>query len=264
MNNHAVTKMSKRIIFISDLHLSAHQPQITAQFTSLLHELNPENDQLYILGDLFETWIGDDDNNTFNHMVKSALTQATKSGLEIFIILGNRDFLLGTDFFQSTGCVLLPDEFLLNAFNTSILLMHGDTLCTRDTGYQYFRKLTRNKLFKYIYTHLPIALRQKLANTARKESSKQTRKKPDDIMDVTQAAVIKVMRKHHANYLIHGHTHKPAIHDIEIDNQSYKRIVLSAWDDTSAALVWEDTGQYKVVQPISALFSSLSTPVSAP
>lgn len=244
MNNQLVKKNPRRIIFISDLHLDPAHPHTANQFISLLESLNGEHDQLYILGDLFEQWIGDDNENEFNRSIINALCHAREKGTPIFILLGNRDFLLGKKFFQQTNCKLLPDETVINVFGRKILLMHGDTLCTHDKSYQYFRKIVRNRFFKFIYTSLPLTIREYIAGGMRNKSKNYTKMKSALVMDVAEDAVIDVMQKHEVNYLIHGHTHKPHIHHHQ--NAELTRVVLAAWHDVGSAFIWDDCKQEMV------------------
>lgn len=241
MYNQLVNKKHKRVIFISDLHLDPALPHITEQFISLLKHLNGDCDQLYILGDLFEQWIGDDNENEFTHSIINALRHASDQGTSIFIMLGNRDFLLGKQFLRQTKCILLPDETVIDAFGSKILLMHGDTLCTHDKSYQYFRKIVRNRIFKFIYTSLPLSMREYLANGMRNKSKQHTNMKSAVVMDVAEEAVITAMRKHGVNYLIHGHTHKPHIHTHHDQNTVLTRVVLAAWHDVGSAYIWNDS-----------------------
>ena len=155
--------MVKKTLFISDLHLSAEQPAMAELFIQSLTSAGNEVDAIYILGDLFETWIGDDDFSIFNQQIKKALFSVTQRGIPVYILHGNRDFLLGKRFLSETGCHLLPDESIVTVYDTPVLLMHGDTLCTRDITYLKSRRLMRNRLIQFLFLCLPLSWRQKLA-----------------------------------------------------------------------------------------------------
>lgn len=227
------------IIFISDLHLDANHPDTTAIFLRFLHEQTTQAKALYILGDFFESWIGDDDLSPFNQQIIDALQTATRGGLPIYFLHGNRDFLLGKKFFQATGCKLLPDETVIEIDGTQTLLMHGDTLCTEDKAYLKFRKKARNKFFQFLFLWKSLAKRKAIAEKYREASKNYVSTAPSHIMDVTQSEVVRVMKKHHVQYLIHGHTHRQAIHAFNIDNNAATRIVLGAWHHKGNVLICE-------------------------
>lgn len=234
---------NKRTFLISDLHLDEDSPEIAQLFLNLLGKAH-EMDALYILGDLFETWIGDDDPLPFYRNIINALQKATKQGLPIYYLHGNRDFLIGKKFFQETGCQLLKDEEKIILYGTPVLLMHGDTLCTRDVKYLKARRRAKNPFLQYLFLSLPLFVRKRIAQNMRIRSKRHKKMIPHDIMDVTPAAVDTVMEKHQVNFLIHGHTHMPCIHPL--DNHK-TRIVLAAWHKTGHALIWEQTGQKSLV-----------------
>ena len=236
----------KKILFISDLHLQASQPQATHAFLGLLKD-HQDVEALYILGDFFEAWIGDDDKNDYHQSIIDAMKAATKSGLNIYFLHGNRDFLIGKKFLQETGARFLPDETVVNLYGTPTLLMHGDTLCTLDYAYLRSRKFMRNPLVQKIFLCLPIAWRRKIADKMRADSNKHIKMLTDEMMDVTQEAVENKMREHHVQVLIHGHTHRPDMHRFVLENKPATRIVLAAWHDRGSVLVWDEAGNYSFI-----------------
>jgi UDP-2,3-diacylglucosamine hydrolase len=236
--NEKMTK-TNQTLFISDLHLDASQPGIAAQFLQLLNNTDSSVDALYVLGDLFEAWIGDDDNNPFHQQIIHALKAATDRGLPIYFLPGNRDFLIGEKFLRETGCQLLADETLIDLYHTPVLLMHGDTLCTRDTAYLRSRKILRHPFTRKLFLLLPLMIRKKIADNMRAASMKHTSSATTDIMDVTKEAVDAVLKKHQAHFLIHGHTHIPGTHHSTIGDQPVVRMVLPAWHTKGSVLSWD-------------------------
>lgn len=237
----------QKIYFISDLHLDESHPKAIAQFLRLLNQCDASIDALYILGDLFEVWIGDDDNSTFYQAVISALKNVTQKGLPVYLLYGNRDFLIGKHFLHQTGCQLLPDEAKINIYNTPVLLMHGDTLCTNDVVYLQLRKKIRHPLLQKFFLLLPLKLRRQIANKMRAKSRHHTQTISLDVMDVVQEEVESKMKKHAVNLLIHGHTHRPGIHQFTMHDASASRIVLDAWHDRGNVFVWNETGEKELV-----------------
>lgn len=232
---------------ISDLHLEENNPYIADIFKKFLNDCTSSAAALYILGDFFESWIGDDDLTSFNCMIIDALSEATQKGLSIYFTHGNRDFLIGKKFLRMTGCQLLPDAFVANLFGTPTLLMHGDTLCTQDINYLKFRKKSRSRLFKFFIQLYSLKKRRAIAKRYREASKAHTSKSPEYIMDVTQSEVECVMRKHHVTHLIHGHTHRPAIHHFELDGEKATRTVLSAWHERGNALICHPNGNQELI-----------------
>lgn len=214
------------ILLISDLHLHEQRPDITRAFFRFLQETAVGAEALYILGDFFEVWIGDDAMTGFHHEVASALRQLTATGCKVYLMHGNRDFLLGREFCRLAGCELLRDPALLTCNGENILLMHGDSLCTDDRDYQRMKRILRNPLSLFILRHLPLKTRQKLAGGLRAQSRSRTRMKASEITDVNPGAVLQAMRRHSVRTLIHGHTHRPAVHELP----EGQRIVLGDWD----------------------------------
>lgn len=218
------------ILLVSDLHLEPQRPDIVRAFLHLLETRARGAEALYILGDLFEAWIGDDAMGAFEIEIASALRRLADSGTAIYLMHGNRDFLIGKGFCRQAGCRLLAERHITDFQGRRVLLMHGDTLCTRDEGYQKLRRILRNPLTLFILRHLPLATRQKLARKLRSESRQQTRAKALEITDVTEAEVEQEMRAARVTTLIHGHTHRPARHELRLDGQPAERIVLGDWD----------------------------------
>lgn len=218
------------ILLVSDLHLEPQRPDLVRAFLHLLETRARGAEALYILGDLFEAWIGDDAMGAFEQEIATALRQLADSGTAIYLMHGNRDFLIGKAFCRQAACRLLPDRHIADFHGRRVLLMHGDTLCTRDEGYQKLRRILRNPLTLFVLRHLPLASRQKLARKLRSESRQQTRAKAMDITDVTEAEVEREMRTARVTTLIHGHTHRPARHELLLDGQPAERIVLGDWD----------------------------------
>ncbi len=233
--------------FISDLHLEEKRPEIADLFMQFLTEYTAPANSLYILGDFFEVWLGDDDLTPFNQMIINALKKATQNGLAIYFMHGNRDFLIGKNFLRMTGCQLLSDEYVTDIFGVPTLLMHGDTLCVDDVKYLKFRKKSRSWLFKTIISFYSLKRRQKIAENYRKASKAHTSTTPDHIMDVTQAEVLRVMQKHQVQHMIHGHTHRPFVHHFELNEAPATRTVLAAWHEQGSALICKKDGAREMV-----------------
>ena len=197
---------------------------------------------LYILGDFFEVWIGDDAMTPFQRSIAQALRRLADSGTRIYLMHGNRDFLLGKAFCREAGCTLLGDPHTVELAGEKVLLMHGDSLCTLDIGYQKMRRLLRNPLSLFILRNLPLDTRHRLARKLRSESRSQTRMKASDIVDVTPDEVQRVMARYGVKTLIHGHTHRPDVHALQVDGQPAKRIVLGDWDKQGWALQVDENG----------------------
>jgi len=227
-------------LFISDLHLDAARPQITQLFLDFLKTEASRAQALYILGDFFEAWIGDDDPDPHHARVMDGVHTLTGSGIPVYFMHGNRDFLIGAEFERKTGCTLLAEPTVMNLYGTRTLLMHGDTLCTDDLEYQKFRRQVRNPAWQKTFLAKPFAERRAFAQQARAASQTQTAAKPDYLMDVNQREVERVMTEHGATRLIHGHTHRPAIHRFAVNGQNLTRIVLGDWYEQSSILVARD------------------------
>lgn len=229
-------------LFIADLHLSTNDPEITECFFRFLKEDAVHADALYILGDLFEFWIGDDDPKPLYAEIAQELHALSQKNIPIYFIHGNRDFMVGEDYAKKAGMFLLPEVAKINLYGVPTLIMHGDTLCTKDVGYQNYRKKVNNKKLQWVFNHLPLFIRQKIGDNIRQGSSKNTPKKDPELTDVVQADIEREMSEHKTLRLIHGHTHKPAIHDFELDGENAQRIVLGDWYKQGSILVCDENG----------------------
>ena len=230
------------ILLISDLHLEEQRPDITRAFLNLLSGRAREAQSLYILGDFFEAWIGDDAMSPFQRSICEALRALSDSGTQVFLMHGNRDFMIGNAFCKAAGCTLLADPSVVQFNGEPVLLMHGDSLCTRDEAYQKMRRYLRNPLTLWVLRHLPLSTRHTLARKLRNESKAQTRMKANDIVDVTPEEIPRIMREFGVKTLIHGHTHRPAIHKLQIGEDTAQRIVLGDWDRQGWALQVDEQG----------------------
>lgn len=216
-------------LFIADLHLCTEEPAITAGFLRFLAGEARQADALYILGDLFEAWIGDDDPNPLHREMAAAIKAVVESGVPCFFIHGNRDFLIGKRFARESGMTLLPQEKVLDLYGRRVLIMHGDTLCTDDVGYQAFRAKVHQRWLQTLFLALPLFIRKRVAARMRADSKAANRHKSMEIMDVNKHAVITEMEKHHVKWLIHGHTHRPDVHALTVNGEPAFRVVLGAW-----------------------------------
>ena len=231
-----------RTLFVSDVHLNNARANIVRAFIEFLDQKARHADALFILGDLFDEWLGDDDDKPPHGQVSDALAALTATGLPVSVVQGNHDFLLGKKFAKRSGCKLLGDDTVIDVYGTPTLIMHGDTLCTRDVDYLAFRKMARNPIMQKMFLTLSLNMRAKEAAKIRRESSDDTALKSDEIMDVTPEAVDKVMDKYKVRHLIHGHTHRPAIHDFTLNDGQATRIVLGDWYEQDSVLIWDEAG----------------------
>ncbi len=215
--------------FISDLHLEEARPDITRAFLSFLDQQAAGCGRLYILGDFFEAWIGDDEHTPLQDQVANALRAISDSGAEIFLMHGNRDFLIGDDFCARARVSLLDDPTVIDLYGTPTLLMHGDSLCTADVEYQKFRASMRNAQWQQAFLKRPLADRQLVARQLREISMARNKGKDEFIMDVTPDEVVAAMEAHGVQRLIHGHTHRPATHEFSANGKPAQRIVLGDW-----------------------------------
>ena len=229
-------------IFVSDLHLCPTRPAINQTFFEFLRGPAAQAEALYILGDLFEYWAGDDDDDTFNASVRAALRALSGRGVGIFLMHGNRDFLIGARFAAACGAQLLPDPTLLDLYGTRTLLMHGDTLCTDDAGYQEFRAQVRNPAFQDQFLGQSLARRKEIIAGLRAENAAEKEQKSAAIMDVTIATVEAELRKYGYPRLIHGHTHRPALHQHVVDGHRCERWVLDDWYASGSCLRCDAAG----------------------
>ena len=230
------------VIFASDVHLSAQRPAQVERFLSFLAGPCRRVDALYLLGDLFDEWLGDDDVRDPHPRVLAALAALTAAGVSVATVHGNHDFLTGDDFVRRTGCTILDQPALITVYDTPVVVLHGDQLCTRDESYQRWRETFMNPENQRGFLALDFAARTARAAALRHESATLTRLKPDDIMDVTEAAVDDVLRAHNARHMIHGHTHRPQLHTLEIDGKPGMRAVLGDWYVDVLVLLWDHAG----------------------
>ena len=234
-------------LFVSDVHLDASAPAAVEQFLNFLETHATDAEALYILGDLFEVWVGDDevDADADKKVVTSALRALTSRGVACFVLHGNRDFLLGRGFCDETGCRLLPDPVVAEFDGERVLLTHGDALCVDDHPYQELRSIVRTAPWQRRFLALPLSDRELLANQARAGSRQHTSRTIPKIMDVNSEAVGQAYRVAGVRRIIHGHTHRPAIHDTTVDGTPAQRIVLGAWYEQGSYLVYEN-GRYEL------------------
>ena len=223
-------------LFISDLHLDEARPHIVDLYTALLAGEARNADALYILGDLFESWVGDDDDSVLAARVAKATHALRDSDVPVYFMHGNRDFLLGEDYAARAGMTLLADPHLIEMGGEQVMLMHGDTLCTDDAEYQKFRKLVRNPQWQREFLARPLGERRVFAAQARGESRKHTALARPEIMDVNADAVAAALRTHGVRRMIHGHTHRPATHRFDLDGRIAERIVLGDWYEQDSVL----------------------------
>ncbi|RTM77295.1 UDP-2,3-diacylglucosamine diphosphatase [Enterobacter quasiroggenkampii] len=216
-------------LFIADLHLQTEEPAITAGFLRFLRGEAKSADALYILGDLFEAWIGDDDPNPLHREMAAAIHALVDSGVPCYFIHGNRDFLIGKRYARESGMTLLPEEQVLDLYGRKVLIMHGDTLCTDDTGYLAFRAKVHTPWIQKVFLALPLFIRNRIAVRMRAGSKAANSSKSMTIMDVNPQAVVRVMDKHDVQWLIHGHTHRPDVHSLIANGEPAHRVVLGAW-----------------------------------
>jgi UDP-2,3-diacylglucosamine hydrolase len=222
--------------FIADLHLAQNRPDITACFLSFLKNEAINAEALYILGDLFEYWIGDDDSSDFIIEISSALKTLSNKNIPIYYIHGNRDFLLGKRYAKMSGMILLPEVTVIDLYGEPVVIMHGDTLCTQDVDYQAFRRKSRSWWWQAIVKSLPLFVRRKMAENYRAQSAEATAIKSQDIMDVTESEVVDCLENYQSQTMIHGHTHRPFTHNLKANNSPAQRIVLGDWYEQGAWL----------------------------
>jgi len=229
-------------LFISDLHLTAGDAETTRRFVEFMEGPARAARDLYILGDLFEAWVGDDDDDPRLEPIVAALRKLTRSGVACALMHGNRDFLLGQGFCEATGARLLGDYERVTLGGERVLLTHGDLLCTDDTRYMTLRAELRSKEWQRDFLARPLAERRQIASDLRQLSATEIAAKEEYIMDVNQAAVERTMRDHGVTLLVHGHTHRPAVHRFELDGRPAARVVLGAWYHDPSIVRWTDAG----------------------
>lgn len=229
-------------LFISDLHLDAERPAVTAQFLAFLSDEAAASDALYILGDLFESWVGDDDPNPHYAKAKLGLRRLTNQGVPVYFMHGNRDFAIGERFAEETGVQLLPDPHVLDLYGENVLLSHGDAYCTDDVQYQTVRKVTRNPAWLQMILAKPLAERLAFAAQARAASAAHGGAINEKIADVNQAAIEKALRTANVDTILHGHTHRPGQHRFTVDGDPASRIVLGDWFAQGSIVRWDASG----------------------
>jgi UDP-2,3-diacylglucosamine hydrolase len=234
-------------LFVSDVHLDAAAPEAVEQFLDFLRTRAADADALYILGDLFETWIGDDDPEPTKARVCEGLRALTANGVGCFVLHGNRDFLIGRDFCRRTGSRLLADPVVADLDGERVLLTHGDALCTDDHPYQELRSTVRTPDWQRRFLALPVADRDLIANQARAGSKNHISRTIPNIMDVNQDAVSTAYRATRVRRIIHGHTHRPGVHDTAIEGEPAQRLVLGAWYEQGSYIQYEN-GRYELRQ----------------
>ncbi len=229
-------------LFIADLHLDPVRPAITELFLDFLAGEARQADALYILGDLFEVWLGDDDFNPHHERVAEGLHALSVAGTPVYFMVGNRDFLLGEAYARRAGMTILEEPVTLDLYGTPTTILHGDVLCTDDRPYQMFRALVRNRAWQKCFLLSPLVWRRMLANMTRGQSRKRGQSVNPDITDVNADAVAAMFRKQDVPRIIHGHTHRPAVHSLEVDDASRKRIVLGDWYEQGSVLRVDEAG----------------------
>jgi len=226
--------------FISDLHLERIESPITNIFTAFLDDLN-QNDSLYILGDLFESWIGDDNVSELSQYISDRLLMLSERNISVAIMHGNRDFLIGEDFCKASSIELINDPRIIEIDTKKVMLTHGDELCTDDKEYQAFRSVVRNPLWQKDFLNFPISKREKIAGEAKDASKDSKENKAMEIMDVNTDAVLRAFNDHDIEIMIHGHTHRPNIHKVSNEGKNLTRYVLGDWSKNSAIILkWNE------------------------
>ncbi len=229
-------------LFISDLHLDAGRPEIAAQLLAFLKGEAADADALYILGDLFETWVGDDDPNPHFAIVKNAIRKLVSRRVPVYFMHGNRDFAIGEKFAEETGVIILPDPYVVELYGENVLLSHGDAYCTDDVQYQTIRKMTRDPAWLAMMLKKPLQERIALAAHSRAASSARASTLNEKITDVNQGAIEQALREANVNTMLHGHTHRPATHRFTVDGEPASRIVLGDWYEQGSVVRWDKNG----------------------
>lgn len=229
-------------LVVSDLHIDAGQPAIGARFIEFLDGDARAASALYILGDLFEAWIGDDDDDAHRAAVLDALRRLTDAGVALYVMAGNRDFLYGPAFEKRTGASLLPDPCLVTRFGQRVLFTHGDALCTDDLPYQRLRAMVRDATWQRRFLALPRSARALMAGAARAGSQSHTKRQAAMLMDVNADAVVNVLRHAGVDTLLHGHTHRPGRHAVDVDGRSCVRWVTGDWNAAPIIARWDADG----------------------
>ncbi|MGI9229162.1 MAG: UDP-2,3-diacylglucosamine diphosphatase [Gammaproteobacteria bacterium] len=240
------------VLFLSDLHLSPQRPAQIALFKQFLAGPARRAEAVYILGDLFEEfWLGDDDHTPPAEEIMTHLKSCAAHNPNLFFLRGNRDLMVGDDFTRRSGCRLLADETVIQVNQQAILLLHGDLLCTHDLSYQRFRAFMERPVIRKLFLGLPYIIRKLLARGLRPLMRRDSARKQAAIIDVNEAAVVAAMQRHRVSVLIHGHTHRPAIHQLQVQGQPAQRIVLGDWYQNELILVCD--GQQKKLLRVQEL-----------
>jgi UDP-2,3-diacylglucosamine hydrolase len=228
------------VVFISDLHLHPEDQAISDRFNKFINWAKGSVKNIYILGDFFHSWAGDDSINDWSRAIALQLNSLTKQGISLYYLHGNRDFLLGQEFADIAGWNILTEPAIINLGEEKVMLVHGDRYCTKDKAHQRFRFLTRNRWFSKLFLSLPLAYRERLVNKVRTLSAENQTKTAEE-MDVVPDSVCKHMLQQKVSILIHGHTHKPGLTQYKYDSINLKRYVLSDWDDSPNLLCYDNT-----------------------
>ena len=236
-------------LFISDLHLEADRPEIGDQFAAFLENEAKDAEALYILGDLFEAWVGDDDPDEYYATIKQSLRNLVDQGVPVYFMHGNRDFMIGDKFAAETGVTILPDPCPAEFYGKQVLLSHGDALCTDDIEYQQARVMTRNPEWQAMILAKPLEERLAIAAHARAQSAARSATLDEEIMDVNVDEVGRTISENGVDILLHGHTHRPAIHDVEVDDRVAQRIVLGDWYEQGSVVRWDEDGPRLEIMP---------------
>jgi UDP-2,3-diacylglucosamine hydrolase len=230
-------------VFISDLHLHPDMPDILKRFDVFLNWVEKRTRVLYILGDFFHVWAGDDTSNAWSDSIAARLALLSKQGVQVYFMRGNRDFLLGNDFCKRAQLTLLEEPARIILGTQDVLLVHGDRYCTDDRAHQWFRRVTRNRYFIAVFKMLPKWLRIQIVMGVRSKSEKNTRKKPE-IMDVVPAALVGHLKQCGVQVVIHGHTHKPGVTEYHVDDVCYQQYILSDWDAMPSILCYNKSNGF--------------------
>ena len=236
-------------LFISDLHLEADRPEIADQFLKFLETEALHADELYILGDLFESWVGDDDPDEHYAWIKQALRKLTRKEVPVYFMHGNRDFMVGDAFAEETGVTILQDPAVVEIHGNRVLLSHGDAYCTDDIEYQAVRKMTRDPAWQAMMLQKSLEERLAFAAQARAASMARGGTINEDIMDVNGDAIAKALSDAGVTMMLHGHTHRPAVHEVDIDGTAATRIVLGDWYEQGSVVRWDDGGPELATMP---------------
>jgi len=239
----------RHTLFASDLHLDSEAPWAIDAFLKFLGDEARGAEALYLLGDLFEVWVGDDDDNPDNMRACEGIAALAASGVAVYALHGNRDFLLGAPFARRTGIKLLPDPVKIDLYGVPTLLSHGDVFCTDDTSYQELRSIVRRPAWQRRFLSLPLSARRDLANAARAGSKAHTGRTIPTIMDVNPDAVTRALRATGTTRLIHGHTHRPATHVLDVDGKRAERVVLAPWYEAASCLSASAAGLREIPLP---------------